>query len=927
MAVTLGSAFVTIEPDTKGFGKDVGREIEQELGPAVDKVNTKISSGLAGAFKTLGAAAAGVGVAKFFKDSIGAATDLNEQVSKSGVVFGQSAGKVLEFGKNAATSIGASNREAVQAAGTFGNLLKSTGIAADEAANMSIEMVQLAGDLASFNNVPIADALDAIRSGLVGETEPLKRFAVNLNEATLKQEAMRLGLSDGKGVLDANAKSQAAYSIIMRQTTDAQGDYLRTADSLANRQRTLSALFEDAKATIGQALLPVMKEFVQIATDLIPTLTGVATSVANIAAAAGGAIAPVAGLLGEFAGTDTGQFAITAGLAYIAIEKLGIMSLTTSGSVTALRTALAAINPVTVIAAAAVGSLVQEYGRQQAASQANKARHEALLEAFNNQAPLASMNDRFGELVKQLSTVTGASKDAEEAVTDTASAMAIAGSLTESDRHNLERYGITTQQVADAINQGGSAWTDLTNRIKEETDAKKLSFLFGRDWIQHEEQANATLKEVQKTQAESAAGRVAEAQANIGAAVSAGLLSQAWVDAQQAQQGAAGEEERWLAIQEAAAPILDERKAAIEANAEATEAAAGKDKEWAAALEESRGRAAAADQKAQDSAADLAVEYGLGQEAAIRLAEATGLQEDATKNRSDAEKELKEALDRVTESQTQYLFVVGGAQATVDDTTKSTRDFIKTLTEGNDVVGRGTTALTGNTDAAINNRDSLQTLRQRATDVIQGFDQLGYSAEQAASGQQQLANDMYNTAIQAGATEEEAIQVRDAINGIPIKHETDITAQAKVDQANRDLDHAAREREAVISVSLASVGVSDAIVQSVRQQLAGRAQGGMIRHTPGGSLQWVGEGNEDEAIVPMGRNFATNLARIVGPQAMAQLNKGDKGGSGGDSTQIVVNVSGDVKGRFEAERVGRIVGETAAQVLAHRQLATSVRVG
>ncbi len=918
---SLGTAYVTIEPDTKGFGKDAAKDIEGELGPAIDNVNQKITTGLAGAFKTIGVAVAGAGVAKFFKDSVGAATDLNEQVSKAQVVFGKSADKVLEFGKNAATSIGSSNREAVQAAGTFGNLLKSTGIAADKAADMSVNMVQLAGDLASFNNVPTADALDAIRSGLVGETEPLKRFAVNLNEATLKAEAMRLGLSDGKGVLDANAKAQAAYSIIMRQTSDAQGDYARTADSLANRQRTLSALFEDAKSQIGQALLPTMKELAGVATDLLPALTNTGIAIANIAAVAGSAVGPVASLLGSFAGSDMGQIAITAGALALAVEKLGIAGLVSSGNLDKLKASLLQIEPVMVVMALGVGALVQEYGRQQKAAEQNKARHEAMLKAFNDQAPLSAVNDQFKTLVETLSQVTGSSEDATAAVTDTASAMDIAGKLTEGDRQVLEKFHITQQDIADAINQGGGAYDALKKRIDDIAEGHRMAMVGGMKWIEQQNQAKDVLDALSKSQAESAAQRVADAQATVEAAVKAGLLTQAWLDGQLAAEQGKEAEQQWLDIQKAATPILEERKGLLEAQAAATNEAADNDKAWADAVVAARGRVSDADKKAMDSAADLSVEYGLSQDQATRLAKANDLTKDATQRHTDAEKALKDALDKVTDAQNQYLFVVGGAQATVDDTTRATRDLVKSLVDGADAAGRSGQAFQGNSDKAINNRDALQTLRERATDVIQGFDKLGYSADQAAQGQQQLAQDMYDTAIQAGATSDEADAVRDSILQIPIKHETDITAQADVNKANNDLDYAAREREAVIAVSLKAVGVSDELLQAVRLgKLTYNASGGMVPHTPGGSLHVVGEGTQDEAIVPMGPNFAANLERIVGPKRMAEVR-----GQGG-STQVVVNLQGAISDTTEARYLGRIVGETAADVLARRQVLTNVRV-
>lgn len=251
----IGDAAIEVGADTTKFSKDVEGQV------------TNVAKKAATAF---GAAFGAKQVFDFAKDSIGAASDLNETISKTQVVFGGAAQSVLKFGDTSSTSIGASRNEALSAAGTFGNLLRSVGLTENQAAKFSVSMVQLAGDLASFNNVPVGEALEAIRSGLVGETEPLKRFGVNLNEATLKQQAMNMGLSDGKGVLDANAKAQAAYALIMQQTTLAQGDFARTSDGLANQQRSLAAEFENVKASIGQSLLPFAKELVAQIRESLP---------------------------------------------------------------------------------------------------------------------------------------------------------------------------------------------------------------------------------------------------------------------------------------------------------------------------------------------------------------------------------------------------------------------------------------------------------------------------------------------------------------------------------------------------------------------------------------------------------------------------------------------------------------------------------
>lgn len=257
--------------------------------------------------------------------SVSAASDMNESVSKVGVVFGDSAQKVLDWSETTATALGVGKQAALEAAGTFGNLFSALGIGAPVAADMSIKLVQLASDLASFNNADPSDVLLALQSGLVGEVEPLRKFGVSLSAARVEAEALSTGIlkpfanfekieaaqqrlaaanenvartmrengkesiefanaqkeladatdafgKETKGnvpELDAAAKAQAAYQAIMKDTALAQGDFSRTSGGLANQQRIASAQFEDAKAKLGQGLLPVMVSLTGVVNSLL----------------------------------------------------------------------------------------------------------------------------------------------------------------------------------------------------------------------------------------------------------------------------------------------------------------------------------------------------------------------------------------------------------------------------------------------------------------------------------------------------------------------------------------------------------------------------------------------------------------------------------------------------------------------------------
>ena len=191
--------------------------------------------------------------------AIKAASDMEESLSKVNVVFGKGARDVEKFASSAAKNLGQSKQAVLEAAGVFGTFGKAAGLAGTDLAVFSNDFTQLATDLASFNNTTPEEAVQAIGAALRGESEPLRKYGVLLNDATLKQEAMTLGIYDGKGALTSQQKILAAQSAIFKQTGDAQGDFMRTSDGLANSTRTLSATFKDLQAKFGAAFLEQAK--------------------------------------------------------------------------------------------------------------------------------------------------------------------------------------------------------------------------------------------------------------------------------------------------------------------------------------------------------------------------------------------------------------------------------------------------------------------------------------------------------------------------------------------------------------------------------------------------------------------------------------------------------------------------------------------
>jgi hypothetical protein len=274
----------------------------------------KTSSATAAALRTgvaTGAALASVALVKFGYDSVTAASDLSESMSKARQVFGSSADAVLKFGDTSATALGQSKQQAIEAAATFGNLFVALKLGQKPAADMSTRMVTLAGDLASFNNVDPAKVLEDLRSGLLGESEPLRKYGVALNEATVQQRAMaETGKTNAKQLTEGE-KIVARYHLILANTTTAQGDFARTSTGLANQQRILKASFSDFSAQVGAEFMPLMQQAVSSATNLLHAFSAIPAPVKSAAFtisefALAGALAGKAidGTVGRLSGLD-----------------------------------------------------------------------------------------------------------------------------------------------------------------------------------------------------------------------------------------------------------------------------------------------------------------------------------------------------------------------------------------------------------------------------------------------------------------------------------------------------------------------------------------------------------------------------------------------------------------------------------------------
>lgn len=225
-----------------------------------------------------------MGVDTFF-DLARSASDYDQAVGKSRAVFGAYSEEVEAFAKTAAETWGQSRTAAVDYAGTIGNMLTAQGIATEQAKDMSLEMVKLAADISAFSNIDIGEALTALRAGLSGETEPLRRFGINVLDAEVKARALADGIWDGTGAMTAQQKLMGRYNLILRQTMNMVGSFAREQDTLQTNTQILNAEIENLKITLGEGFAG--ESAVNIVRGL-RTITGAFNDLAESIKGAGG---------------------------------------------------------------------------------------------------------------------------------------------------------------------------------------------------------------------------------------------------------------------------------------------------------------------------------------------------------------------------------------------------------------------------------------------------------------------------------------------------------------------------------------------------------------------------------------------------------------------------------------------------------------
>jgi hypothetical protein len=261
------------------------------------------------------------------------ASDFEESLNKVDVAFGKSNKEIKTFAETSKVSFGIAEGSALDMAAMFGDMGTSMGLTQKDAAGMSKSLVGLAGDLSSFKNIQVDVATTALAAIFTGETESLKKLGIVMTEANLKHFALSQGIQKNIKDMSQAEKTQLRYAFIMANTTNAQGDFIRTQDGAANQMRIFGEGVKELTTEFGQLLLPAFTKIVTAANLIIDKFIALDTTtkktiliVAGLAAAIGpvilalGTLITIAPALGTAFTVMTGPVgAVVAALAAVAL--------------------------------------------------------------------------------------------------------------------------------------------------------------------------------------------------------------------------------------------------------------------------------------------------------------------------------------------------------------------------------------------------------------------------------------------------------------------------------------------------------------------------------------------------------------------------------------------------------------------------------
>lgn len=245
---------------------------------AVTKKSFSLASAIGKVYATYWALFRGF---RLLGDAIDISSSLTEVENVVRQTFGQYESLINNFAKTSIEKFGMSELSAKQFASRFQAMGTALDIPQGKMAKMSIRLTELAGDMASFYDVSQEDIAKSLQSVFSGTTAPMRRYGIDLTQATLKEWALKQGLDANVSSMTQAQKAMLRYQYVLAHTTNITGDFARTADTWHNQITMLRENFKALGAVVGGGLINAFKPFIKVLNAVLQKVISFAEMVTN----------------------------------------------------------------------------------------------------------------------------------------------------------------------------------------------------------------------------------------------------------------------------------------------------------------------------------------------------------------------------------------------------------------------------------------------------------------------------------------------------------------------------------------------------------------------------------------------------------------------------------------------------------------------
>jgi hypothetical protein len=264
-----GTAAKSITSSFSGFSSSAS---------AVTKKSFSLASAIGKVYATYWALFRGF---RLLGDAIDISSSLTEVENVVRQTFGQYESLINNFAKTSIEKFGMSELSAKQFASRFQAMGTALDIPQGKMAKMSIRLTELAGDMASFYDVSQEDIAKSLQSVFSGTTAPMRRYGIDLTQATLKEWALKQGLDANISSMTQAEKAMLRYQYVLAHTTNITGDFARTADTWHNQITMLKENFKALGAVVGGGLINAFKPFIKVLNAVLQKVISFAEMVTN----------------------------------------------------------------------------------------------------------------------------------------------------------------------------------------------------------------------------------------------------------------------------------------------------------------------------------------------------------------------------------------------------------------------------------------------------------------------------------------------------------------------------------------------------------------------------------------------------------------------------------------------------------------------